>query len=194
MEKGEDNSEATFYHPDNETAENYDNLQSSDAASDYGVQPANTSDGMKWTASEYIAHQKTAGWFIALGAGSAVLGLIVFLATKSIFSALTIILVCLCIAVMGARKPQNIEYSLDERGVGVGEKGYPYSQFKSFSVVEEGAISCIWLRSLKRYQPTVAMYFAPEDEGRIIDYLSSFLPHEEREPDAFDRLSHRFRF
>lgn len=167
--------------------------QVSGAAQEFS-EPAPDFQPFTWSASEYVAHQKSASWFAILGVASAILGLIVYLATGSPLSTFVVVLVCLSIAVFAARKPQVIPYELGDHGVKVGPRFYPYAQFKSFSVVDEGAISCIWLRSLKKYQPTVAMYFAPEDENTIVDRLSFFLPHEERAPDAFDRVSQRFRF
>jgi hypothetical protein len=85
-------------------------------------------------------------------------------------------------------------YIVDEKGIQVQEKFHPYAEFRSFSVVEEGAINSIWLKPLKRFVPIVVMYFSPEDEQKIIDVLANFLPHEERELDAIDRLSKRMRF
>ena len=149
---------------------------------------------IQWSASEYVGHEKSLGWYIIFGSASMIVGVLVYALTRSPFSAVAVLLACICLAVFGARQPSQIPYEIDGKGVRVGRRFFPYSQFKSFSLVPEGAIYTIWLRSLKKYMPTVALYFAPEDADKIIDALGQYLPHEERAPDAIDRVSQRFRF
>lgn len=152
------------------------------------------SETLQWTASEYVAHQKTIGWYLVFGGGSVLLALVIYFATRSLFSSFVVIIACVCIAVFGARQPRQIPYEIGYRGIKVADRVFPYSQFKSFSLVPEGAIYTIWLRSLKKFMPTVALYFAPEDAEKIIEALSHYLPHEDRQPDAIDRATQRFRF
>lgn len=166
----------------------YDNQ---DQAYNIGQQDVET---LQWTASEYVTHQKTIGWYLAFGAGSLALAAFIYLVTRSPFSSVVVLVACICIALFGARQPRQISYEIGDSGVKVAERFFPYSQFKSFSLVPEGAIYTIWLRSLKKFMPTVALYFAPEDADKIIEALGQYLPHEDREPDAIDRATQRFRF
>lgn len=149
---------------------------------------------VSWTASEYVAHEKSPGWYATLFAGSGVLVLIVFLITKDLLASIVILLACLAIAVYAARKPATNQYVINEKGIQIGDAFHPYREFRSFSVVAEGAIDSIWVKPLKRFAPVVVMYFSPDDEQKIIDVLANFLPHEERELDAVDRFTKRIRF
>jgi uncharacterized membrane protein YobD (UPF0266 family) len=136
---------------------------------------------VSWTASEYVAHEKAAGWYAALFAGTFGLVAIIFLITRDILASLVILLACVAIAVYAAWKPGTNKYVINEKGIQIQEKFYAYSDLRSFSVVEEGAIDSIWVKPLKRFTPVVVMYFSPEDEQKIIDVLANFLPHEEHE-------------
>jgi uncharacterized membrane protein YobD (UPF0266 family) len=149
---------------------------------------------VQWSASEYVAHEKSAGWYALLFAGSIAIVLIVFLVTRDVLASIVVLLSCVAISVYAGRKPGINNYIVDEKGVQIQDKFHPYSEFRSFSVVEEGAIDSVWLKPLKRFSPLVVMYFSPEDEQKIIDVLANFLPHEERELDAIDRFSKRMRF
>ena len=149
---------------------------------------------VEWSASEYIAHEKSAGWYLALFAGGGMAAVVVYVISRDILSSIVILLACAAISVYAGRKPSTNRYILSENGVQVEQKFYPYGGFRSFSVVEEGAINSIWLKPLKRFAPIVTMYFSPDDEQKIIDVLANFLPHEERELDAIDRFSKRIRF
>jgi hypothetical protein len=149
---------------------------------------------VSWSASEFIAHDKTGGWYLLLGIGAAVVTVLVYVITRNTFSALVIAFACVVFGIFAARKPQTKQYTLDENGIQADDKFYLYENFKSFSVVFDGGMGCIWLRPLRRIVPTVAMYYAPEDEDRIIMMLENFLPMEDREHDVIDRLSRRIRF
>lgn len=149
---------------------------------------------IQWSASEFISHQKTAKWYVGLGCATAIITIIVLLITRSIMSGVVVALACGSLGVLGAKKPETKTYTLDDYGIRIGDRSFPYEAFKSFSLVEEGAMNCIWLRPLKRYTPTTAMYFAPSDEDKILSMLENFLPDEERQLDTIDRLSRRIRF
>ncbi len=149
---------------------------------------------VSWTASEYIAHEKGANWYLMLGLASFVLVIIVFVLTRDIFASVAVAIACLLLGIYSGRKPQTISYVLDRSGILVGEKLHSFAAFKSFSVVEEGMINSIWLKPLKRFAPLVVMYFPPDQGDEIVDVLSNYLPHEDRELDAIDRASKRMRF
>jgi hypothetical protein len=164
-----------------------------DLAESRGV-PLPTIPTIEWTASEYVAHEKNASWYLAFLSASLVVALLVFFVSKDILATIVVLLACATITVYAGRKPATNRYIVNEKGVQVEDKMHRYSTFRSFSVVEEGAINSVWLKPLKRFAPVVVMYFSPEDEQKIIDVLANFLPHEERELDAIDRFSKRIRF
>ena len=149
---------------------------------------------ISWSASEFIAHQKTALWYVVLGSVSAVVTLVVFVITRNILSGIVVAFACIAMGVLAAKKPSTQNYQISEDGINVGTRQYDYSIFKSYSIIDDGAVSCIWLRPLKRMMPTVVMYYAPDDEQKIMDFLDNFLPQEDRVHDLVERVSRRIRF
>ncbi|HSD56456.1 MAG TPA: hypothetical protein VLA92_04885 [Candidatus Saccharimonadales bacterium] len=149
---------------------------------------------VEWTASEFIAHNKGMGWFAAVGAGSVLLAAIIYLVTHDILSAVIIIVVAILLAVSGSRKPRVLHYRINDSGLAIGDKFYPYSEFKSFSVMEEGAFSSVMFLPLKRFMPPISIYYEPADEERIINVIAYFLPLENRRHDVIDNLVRRIRF
>jgi len=147
-----------------------------------------------WSASEFISHQKASTWYLGLGVGAAILTVLIFAITRNILSALVVAGACIVIGIFAARQPETKLYEINEDGVKVGDRFFPYNIFKSFSILDEGGISCLWLRPLKRFMPTVTMYYAPEDEERIVLMLENFLPEEDRQLDVVERISRRIRF
>lgn len=148
-----------------------------------------------WTASEYVGQEKTAVWFIGLAGASLALALLVFFMTKrDLFAPIMILVFGATFGAFAARQPRVLEYALGSRGLQVGPKLYVFEHFKSFSVIEEGAIHSILLTPMQRFMPPLSIYYAPEDEANIVQALGNYLPHEEHAHDLVDRLVRRIRF
>jgi hypothetical protein len=148
----------------------------------------------QWTASEYVSVDKSMLWYLALAVGSFVVGVLLYVITRDVIGVFVVGIFAIAIGLFAGRPAKILHYSLDETGLTVDQKQYAYAVFKSFAVIEEGAIDCIWLISLRRFAPPVAMYFDPKDEEKIIDILSEFLPMEERKPDSIDTFMTRIGF
>jgi hypothetical protein len=180
---------AWSYKPEHSATE----YNAADLGSSQGV-PLQKIPEVTWSASEYLHHEKTPGWYAVSASVTTVLVAIIFLVTRDVFASIVVALVAAAAIIYAARQPETKNYRLSEQGLSVGDKQFSYDQFKSFSIVSEEAINGIWLKPLKRYMPVVVLYYAPEDEERIIAVLSNFLPLEQRELDTIDRVTKRIRF
>jgi hypothetical protein len=147
-----------------------------------------------WSASEFVAHQKGASWFGLLTLIAAALSLLVYILTKDMISVGIIIFVALLLGIAAMRKPRVLNYQLNRSGLTIGQKFYPYHEFKSFALMEEGAFTSITFIPLRRFMPPISIYYDPQDEGRIIEVLSQYLPMEHRSRDAVDSLIRHIRF
>lgn len=165
--------------------------QSADGAEDYYDAP---DEPIEWTASEYVAHQKTTKWYAMLMLAALAGALLAYVLTKDVISAVSIVLLALVFAFAAARKPRVLTYRLDASGITIGEKVYSYGQFRSFAVADEGPFSSIALAPLKRFMPVLSIYYEPADEERIVQMLADRLPLEAHRRDAIDSLLHKIRF
>ena len=155
----------------------------------------NQEDAITWSASEYIAHHKSGGWYglfalIAL----AILVAIYFITGGDILSVVVVAIVGIVFVMYAGRTPKEQQYSISDQGITVGSKTYSFHDFKSFSIIDEGAFSSISFMPLKRFMPVISIYYAPEHENEIVDALSVHLPFDQREADAIDRLMKKIRF
>jgi hypothetical protein len=147
-----------------------------------------------WEASEFVANHKTAGWYLLLAGAAALASAVVFLLTHDKISSGMIVIVAVALGIFAARKPRVLQYKLDESGLSIGAKFYSYANFKSFAVVDEDALSAIWLIPLQRFMPVITMYYDPKDEDKITGLLSQFLPFEPRSHDMVERFMRKIRF
>ncbi|MFA5004357.1 MAG: hypothetical protein WC498_03735 [Candidatus Saccharimonadales bacterium] len=152
-------------------------------------------EDLTWTASEFIAHEKTAGWYGMLSvAALLVVTAVYFITGHDIFSTGTVLVVAIAFGLFAGRQPKVLQYGLSGVGLHIGDKTYGYQDFKSFSVSEEGAIVGIVLTPLKRFMPNLTIYLAPEMEDKIVDVLAERLPMEQHRQDAVDGFLKRIRF
>jgi hypothetical protein len=149
---------------------------------------------MQWKASEFIDHQKNLAWFLPLILGGGILSGAIFLLTRDILSTVVLLLGILTFGVYARQKPRTLTYSLSGTTISIGEKTYSYDDFRSFSIVQDGALFSVMLQPIKRFLPPLTIYFAPDDGEKIFDTLASHLPHEEREQDPVERLMRKIRF
>lgn len=156
--------------------------------------PSNAAADVTWTASEFIAHNKGIGWYLALGACTIVLDVLLFLWTRDVFTAVVLPVFAILFGIIAARKPRVMEYRLNGNGLFIGGRFYPYNDFKSFSIMDEGAFSSIMFLPVRRFMPSVSVYYEPKDEERVLQVLAQYLPMEHREHDLADKLARRIRF
>lgn len=154
----------------------------------------NNPSAISWTASEYVAHDKTAGWYVLLAVAAAAIALLVFWVSRDAVSVGVVVVAALLLGVFASRPPRQLQYSLDQQGIKIAEKFYPYQEFRSFSVLPEGAFSSIVFMPLKRFGTATTIYFAPDDEDKILNLLADRLPFEQLRRDAVDSLMRRIRF
>jgi hypothetical protein len=159
-----------------------------------GTQVYDGPSEVTWSASEFIAHNKGIGWFVALAAVTVAIDIALYLLIKDVLTAVVVPVFAILFGITAARKPRVMEYRLNGVGLYIGSRFYPYGEFKSFSIQEDGAFASIVFSPLKRFMPPTSIYFGPDDEDKIFAVLSQHLPMEHLEHDFVDRLSRRIRF
>src|SRR3989344_3089329 len=171
------------------------NEQEQDAPADVPAAKSQTRT-ISWTASEFVLHDKSALWYMAIilcGIGIAAITYFIS-AKKDVLAPIIVLVATIIFAVYASRKPRELNYELDGGGLKLDQKLYPYAQFRSFSVIQEDGIESIWFLPLKRFNPGLTIYFAPDDRDKIVDVLSQYLPVEPRQLDVLDKLLHKIRF
>jgi len=146
-----------------------------------------------WEAAEYIEHQRGLGWYVGLFVTTVGLAAGAYFLAKDIMSVAIIILVGAIIFVFASQKPGRAKYEINHSGISINGKLYRYSNYKSFAIIQEGNMLSLNLFPLKRFLPPLSAYFEPEDEKKIMNTMGSYLPYEDRQLDALDRLARRLR-
>ena len=148
---------------------------------------------LTWQASEYLHHQKQPGWYLLLGLGALVL-MVYGALTRQWLSIGVFLAMGMALAVYASKSPRVLNYRLDEHGLTVGEKFYPYNQFRSFSLSEDLAWHSIELEPVKRLMPRLSIMFDTQHLDRIAATLAAHMPRVDRKPDLVEQISRRLKF
>lgn len=149
---------------------------------------------VEWSASEFTHNEKSTKWYVSLAGIALVAASLIFLLTRDFITVGAILLVAFAFGFVANRRPRTLQYSIDESGVMISGKHYPFQLFKSFSVIDEGQASSINLLPVKRFMPMVSMYYPIEREEEIANILGEYLPYEHRQSAMVDDVMRRFRF
>ncbi|HJP96860.1 MAG TPA: hypothetical protein VJ843_05845 [Candidatus Saccharimonadales bacterium] len=149
---------------------------------------------VNWTASEFIAHDKSSTWYMVLAAVIVVLMALSYFLFHDVIATISIVFLGVIFGALASHKPRVLEYRIDPSGVHIGPKVYQYDQFKSFGVVREGAFSNVTLMPLRRFSPSLTVYYPPEDEEAIVNAMADYLPMADVPNDAIDRFLRTIHF
>lgn len=149
---------------------------------------------VSWSASEFVSHEKSVGWYLLLGFLAVLTSAIIFIITREIFSIIVVLVLAIALAVFGNLKPRTLDYALEDSGIQIGDKFFAYGTFKSFAIIEDSTVPSIQLLPQKRFMVPITVYFAPNDEDIIVSTLGNFLPFEHKKRDTVDKISSRIRF
>lgn len=91
---------------------------------------------IKWQGKDFEHEGKKADWFLILGMLS-ITGIVISVMVKNFSFALVIAIAGFALFVFSLKKPKEITYELNERGLLIDTVLYPYSSLESFWVDEE---------------------------------------------------------
>lgn len=186
-----ENQSGWEYKPDGGAAAASDN---SDDSEPNRTRPSSSTKNVSWQAPEFIEHHHGAGWYAALILVTAGLAAIIYLASSHDLIATVIVLILgAIVGVFASYKPRDAKYEVGTSGLKVNDKVYKYGDYKSFSIIREGQLSSLNMVPLKRLMPPVSAYFDPASEKKIMEAVGNYLPYEDRELDAIERLARRLR-
>ncbi len=149
---------------------------------------------VEWTASEFVAHEKGPVWYVVLVVLSILVTAGIYFATHDILSTVVVIIMAGILAVASSHKPRVIKYRLDASGLSAGKKFYPYRDYKSFIMPDDGPFVSVMLIPLKRISLPVGAFLAPDSQQKALETLSEHVPLERRDPGLFDTIMRELRF
>jgi len=183
----EENSNSSF--STENTASNTPTFDPSGAKPSLPVQ-----DPIIWSAIEFVEHKKSFVWFLVFGLTLIAICVGVYFIIHSIFPLVMIGLIGITFGIIAGRSPRILDYGVSDTGVQVGSRFSSYSEFKSFSLIDEVNVGSVAFNPFKRFSFPTTIYFDKADEGKILNLLNNYLPAEQATNDPVDKLMRKLHF
>ncbi len=148
-----------------------------------------TEDKITWRIEEPDLTPKTTEWFWAFG----ILALSFIVFSILLKNYLLIIILALAIFIIYSsknKKPELINFRLDNDGLYIEDKFYPYDSFESFWIFPAQKESA--LRHKRDLMPLLIAPFYNNDAPEIRRILNKYLPESEEQESLIDLLRKRF--
>lgn len=153
-----------------------------------------SNETVTWEASEFVHHEKSSLWFLALVLIAVALLVLDYFLIQSVTFGVLIVVMALTSAVFARRPPRTLTYAVSPDGLLIDQKFFAFEEFRAFGVVQEGAFYSIRMVPNKRFMPMVSVFFPTELGEHIVDVFGSVLPMEQIERDPLDKLVEKIRF
>lgn len=146
-----------------------------------------------WEASEFVHHQKGPAWNIGLAALVLVAVAIGYF-THEWLMIMVFIMAGVALFVFAHKEPRALMYQLDQDGLTIDGKLYPYESFRSFAVAQDEEWHSIELTPTQRFMPGTSVVFDPEDLDSVRAHLLQHLPEVSHKPGLIDQFARKVRF
>lgn len=149
---------------------------------------------IKWQAPEYVYYEKDVSWFWLMIIFAILIVAFALWQHNFLFAIFTIVAAFMLMA-WGYRRPDLIDFELNDSGLKIGEKFYPKENFNHFSLQKEtDGWHRLFLKNKKQFSLFLTIPTPPAEFDNIRNYCLNFWTEIEREESLIDVLSNFFRF
>jgi len=157
-------------------------------------EPRESGENISWRTLEYEHYRKSKDWFWALFIVMAAL-LIVAIITKNFLFGVFIIIAGIAMALLGKKRPREVEVVVSGKGVQIENNLYPYETLESFWIFYQPPdIKEVSLKSEKLLMPHIKIPLGDTDPTSVRKLLLQFLPEEAQEESLIDVVARMLKF
>ena len=137
---------------------------------------------LEWETEEFRHSEKGLDWYIALGV-IAVAGATATVIFGDLMFAALIIVAAATLALYASRRPNTITVSMDDGGITIDNRYFPFSTLESFWIEEEMEFEqpVLLVKSQRLLMPLVTVWIDDEevDPSEVREHLLQFMDEEE---------------
>lgn len=147
-----------------------------------------SNEKIEWSALEYEEKERGKDWFWALGV-IVVAGSITSFIYANYFFGLLLIISGLLIVIFATKKPDLVFYELNEKGLKIRNRLYPYENIKAFWIGIEGQNPTLFIKSERMFMPIISIPVHPDNAKEIKNLILSFdIPEEEMKEHISEKI------
>jgi hypothetical protein len=143
---------------------------------------------LEWSALEYEEKERGNDWFWALGIIVVASSITSFIYGNYFFG-LLLIIGGILLWVFAVKKPDLVFYELNEKGLKIKNRLYPYENIKSFWVQKGEEKSTLFIKSERLFLPIISMPIELNSTEEIKKFmLSNKVPEEEMKEHPSEKI------
>lgn len=132
-----------------------------------------------WKALEHAHTEKTSDWFWALGI-VAISSALVAILFQNVLFALLIVIASFTLALLAARPPRELTFSLTRRGILIDKALFPYQTLTAFWIQDIDTDNPVLIVDVHTIMtPHIIVSLEHTDAEQVHTYLSEYLPEKE---------------
>lgn len=144
---------------------------------------------IKWSSPEFEYYEKNKNWFLVAIIIAVIIALLA-LWQKNFLFLIFIIIATVMIISLGKKKPNVVDFTIDDKTLWVKDKVYNFDQFESFAI-KPGSLL---FKNKERFKPYLVVSFNKNDLEAIRKHLLDFLPEIEYGESLVEVLSNYLGF
>ena len=143
---------------------------------------------LEWTALEYEEKERGNDWFWALGVIIVASSITSFI-YGNFFFGLFLIVGGILLTIFAIKKPDLVFYEINEKGLKIRNRLFPYDNIKSFWVKKEGEKPTLFIKSERLFMPIISMPLEQSHTEEIRNImLSKNVPEEEMKEHVSEKI------
>lgn len=143
---------------------------------------------LEWTALEYEEKERGNDWFWTLGVIVLASAITSFIYANYFFG-LFLIIGGILLGVFAVKKPDLVFYELNEKGLKIRNRLFPYVNIKSFWVKTNIEKPTLFIKSERLFMPIISMPIDPNHTGEIKKaMLAKGVPEEEMKEHVSEKI------
>ncbi|GHU07583.1 hypothetical protein FACS189431_2380 [Alphaproteobacteria bacterium] len=154
---------------------------------------------IQWSATEGANQKRRTAWYltaagIVVALAGAAFAIWWFTGEWQFWTTVGLAVLALITLVFVNTRPGHVvSYALDDDGVVVDDKRYPYSAFRAFTIDNDSKNWQAILIPVRRLSLGIS-FVIPDGQGEtIVDQLGAYLPMENTAPDIADRIARQLK-
>lgn len=147
---------------------------------------------LQWQALEFEHHEKGLGWYFTFAIIAAMI-IAYYFYTRDYFGALFWIFIAAAIFLYARRRPQEVAITLSGKGITVGEEFFPYTQIKSFWIVDKHYVRAVHIETTAYLNKVIVILIRDEiDPENVRRYLAKYIPQGTHDQETVTEIVARF--
>ncbi len=145
---------------------------------------------ISWQAYEHDFRQKERDWFLIVGILAVALAIVGIIIGNILFS-VVIVIAATALILHAKKEPRMSRFELNDRGIIVDNRLYPYKTLETFGIDEEPRPKLI-IKSHKALVPLIVISLTSEQKESVRQYLATRLTESDLEEPLLHKIIEHF--